>query len=234
MSEPQQSAAAQPRQDEAGAMQAWLESLRREGAWRLDPARFHALEALSRRLPGQPEPVRLLLQEKLQAAVAAYAGRFAERRQAEGEVPGIRRLAAQAPAAAPRSALAQLNKYIRGATPAGLGAAAPGETQGRDELASVQRFRRAWSSSRSQQQVEQAAARKPANAGPLNSHALVLQSLDLMRALSPDYLRRFLVHLESLQWLEMAGQHYPPPETTQAKKTKTKAMTPAQRGRYKK
>jgi Protein of unknown function (DUF2894) len=50
--------------------------------------------------------------------------------------------------------------------------------------------------------VEQALARKPAQAGPLNSHVLVLQALELMRELSPDYLRHFLAHVESLQWLE--------------------------------
>ena len=60
----------------------WLESLRSEGAGRLDPARFRYLEALSRRLPGQTEPVRLLLQDKLQVALADYARRFAEEQQA--------------------------------------------------------------------------------------------------------------------------------------------------------
>ena len=61
-----------------------LESLRSQGASRLDPARFRYLEALSRRLPSQTEPVRLLLQDKLQVALADYARRFAQEQQVQG------------------------------------------------------------------------------------------------------------------------------------------------------
>jgi len=46
--------------------------------------------------------------------------------------------------------------------------------------------------------------RAPENAGPLNSHMLVLRTLGLMRELSPHYLRRFLSHTETLLWLEQA------------------------------
>ena len=49
-----------------------------------------------------------------------------------------------------------------------------------------------------------AVARGPAQAGPLNSHALVLRSLERLRELSPAYLRRFLGHVQTLQWLEDA------------------------------
>jgi len=50
--------------------------------------------------------------------------------------------------------------------------------------------------------VEQASQRAPDNAGPLNSHMLVLRTLGLMRELSPHYLRRFLSHTETLLWLD--------------------------------
>jgi hypothetical protein len=182
-----------------------LETLRSAGAWRLDPMRFRSLEALSARLPGQPEPVRGLLQDKLQAALADYAERFARARQAVD----VRPQAAKAGPAAICAPLAQLNDYIRRASAAGREAPAPGETQERDELASVRRFRQTWSGIRTRDQVEQAAARKPANAGPLNSHSLVLDSLALMQELSPAYLRRFLLHVESLQWLARAGEKLP-------------------------
>ena len=49
-------------------------------------------------------------------------------------------------------------------------------------------------------------SRTPDNAGPLNSHALVLRSLALMRELSPDYLQRFLAQLDTWMWLEDLGQ----------------------------
>lgn len=190
-----------PPLDDATALQARLEVLRSQGAWRLDPARFHALEALARRLPAQPPPVRQLLQDKLRAGLADYA---------QGLALAPPRAARARPAApAPASALAQLTQRLREAAGQLQGTVLPGDTYARDELASVRRFRRTWSHSRSQEQVTQAVARKPANAGPLNSHLLVLQSLALMRELSPDYLRRFLLHVESLQWLEQAGEKYP-------------------------
>jgi hypothetical protein len=175
-----------------------LEALRSDGGARLDPAQLRYLEALARRLAGQPEAVRRLLEGKLEAGIDAFAARLAA---APARAPKPRHPTDAGP-------LAGLNAYIRTATAARLPPPLPGEPRQDDELPSVQRFRSAWSRSRSQRQVEQAVARKPANAGPLNSHALVLQSLGLMRELSPGYLRRFLAHVESLQWLEQAGERH--------------------------
>jgi hypothetical protein len=116
-------------------------------------------------------------------------------------------------AARPRSAaagpLAQLTESIRASVAARMEAAAPGESWDPDELINARRFRRAWDRGRTLDQVEQALARKPASAGPINSHALVLRSLEVMRELSPDYLRRFLVHVETLQWLDQAVETTP-------------------------
>ena len=109
--------------------------------------------------------------------------------------------------------LAQLNQSIR-------------DEPRPDELASVRRFRRAWSSNHIHDKVEQAVSRKPANAGPLNSHLLVLHSLAMLGELSDDYLRRFLVQVESLQWLDQASEKYSPRQAKPAK--------PARRSRQKK
>jgi hypothetical protein len=193
--------------DGGDAAQDRLIALRAAGAGRLDPARFHYLEALARRIAGQPEPVRALLEDKLRIAVAEYAGRLQPAAQA---------------ARPPRAAVAgtplnALNAYIRAARPAPSAAAPAGEPQDPHELASARRFRRAWSSRRTQDQLEHAVARKPANAGPLNSHMLVLQSLALMGELSTDYLRHFLQHVETLQWLERAGEAVRAPKAKAAK-----------------
>ena len=135
---------------------------------------------------------------------------------------------AQLPAAC--APLAQLNQYIRAVRAAAHDRTAVlGETLEQDELVSARRFKRAWDTFRTYDEVEQAVARKPANAGPLNSHVLVLQSLGLMQELSPEYLRRFLAHVESLQWLDQAREKYPRPEAAQAR-----AATAARRGRQKK
>jgi outer membrane protein OmpA-like peptidoglycan-associated protein len=181
------------------SLQDSIESLRRDGAWRIDPVRFRYLEALARRIPGQPDSVRQLLEAKLQAALADYAARFAAQPIAAAALP----VEGEATACVP---LVQLNHHIRGLRPLAAAADPFGVAQDPHELDSVRRFRRAWSSSRTQDQLEHAVSRKPVNAGPLNSHALVLHSLALMADLSPDYLRRFLAQVETLQWLERAAQ----------------------------
>ena len=167
-----------------------LEALRASGAWRRDPAGFRVLEALARRLPGQAPPVRRLLEDKLQAALAAYAA------QVQEGLPIVRARPPDANVLA--SPLARLNRELR--------ARRAGDDPSPEELASVRGFRRAWSRVRTLDQVEQAVARKPANPGPLNSHALVVQSLETLRSLSPDYLRAFVGYVETLQWLEEAGK----------------------------
>lgn len=71
-------------------------------------------------------------------------------------------------------------------------------------LRSAQRFQETWSRISAETEVVKAEQRAPDNAGPLNSHKLVLHTLSLMRSLSPDYLRGFLAQAESLLWLEKA------------------------------
>lgn len=202
--------------DEAALLQSRLAALRSAGAGRIDPAGFRYLEALSRRLGEQPPPVRQLLQEKLRAALADYAGR--------AEVPPTA-AAAPRPAGAGPAPLAALNRYIEQACLARRQqASAPGaELPGAHELASAQRFQQAWASRRRQDRVAQAATRRPAQAGPLNSHGLVLQSLALMDELSPQYLQQFVMHAETLQWLAAAGEK---PATG-----KTRATPAGRRGR---
>ena len=98
--------------------------------------------------------------------------------------------------------LAELNAYIRSVS--------PGAADGGQELASARRFREAWSLGQAQDKLDLASLRRPAKAGPLNSHALVLASLAQVQSLSPAYLRRLLAQVDSLQWLEQAATQYPP------------------------
>jgi hypothetical protein len=116
--------------------------------------------------------------------------------------------------AAPPSPLAQLNAHIAQAARAASEAAGEGESamsggvgvsQGPwPELRSAQRFRETWERLGAEVQVQQAQARAPLNAGPLNPQRLVLDILSHMGELSPHYLRRFLAHAETLLWLEQA------------------------------
>ena len=63
-------------------------------------------------------------------------------------------------------------------------------------------FRNTWSKLNAERQLTQALSQAPENAGPLNSHLLVLQSLKAMRETSPDYLRRFMSYVDALLWLD--------------------------------
>lgn len=185
------------------APQEQLEAWRRNGAWRIDAARFRFLEALAQRLLAQREPVQAVLRPRLQAALADYAQRVAA---AQPAAPAPRRKAE-----AVATPLARLNAHIRTVRQ-------DDEAPAPDELASVRRFRQSWNRQHTLDQVEQAVARKPANAGPLNSHALVLQTLGLLRELSPDYLRQFVAQVEALQFLEAARDAAKPAKAKPARK----------------
>jgi Protein of unknown function (DUF2894) len=101
------------------------------------------------------------------------------------------------------SPLATLNAHIAQASKAAAGG--PQSNAGKwPELRSAQRFRETWERLGAEEAVVKATHRAPENAGPLNSHMLVLRTLGLMRELSPHYLRRFLSHTETLLWLEQA------------------------------
>ena len=188
----------QPPSEEAGARQPPAPA----GAGKAAPAGVvgaRILAAMERRMAGQPDAVRQLLQQALETAPSGDA----QQSPPAAPVLPVRR---DRPAPAP---LAQLNLHIRATLAARAEPPPPGETHDPDELANARYFRRAWARGRTLEQVEQALVRKPANAGPLNSHALVLQTLSLMRDLSPDYLRRFVAGVEVLQWLERASEQLP-------------------------
>ena len=189
--------------------EAMLETLRAEGLQRHNPARFHYLEVLAQRLPGQPAAVQQVLAQRLEQAVAAYA-REARCAAAAAAAPG----AGTHPATGAQSPLAQLNHDLRARASAEPHAAATDPLHASagahlPDMKSVRQFSEVWSKISAEQQVVQALHRGPENAGPLNSHKLVLRSLSLMRALSPDYLRRFMSQMDALLWLDQAGTRAP-------------------------
>lgn len=180
-------------------------AFRASGAWRADPVRFRHLESLCERMASQPPAVRAILEGKVRVALDEFTRVAVER-----QPMAARRQAAET------SALAGLNAHISERAKLRQPASTvPGEDS--DELASVKRFRASWESGRTLQRLEQAVARSPANAGPLNSHALVVRSLALMGDLSVDYLRHFLASAETLQWLEGARQSLPREKAAKAK-----------------
>ena len=151
-----------------------------------------------------------------------------------GDFRAVHHIAESASAAAnnsPAPPLALLNQHIRAVRQDGTststvegGMGSRGEALTRSELPSLRQFRESWSRHNAVDQVQQAVSRGPENAGPLNSHMLVLHSLERMRALSPHYLQHFMAHAETLLWLEQANARLP-----KAKAKATKAAPKVQK-----
>jgi hypothetical protein len=70
-------------------------------------------------------------------------------------------------------------------------------------------FEEDWARHHAETVVEHAIGHVPENPGHLNTQMLVTRSLAAMRRLSPDYLHRWVSHMETLLWLEEAGREDP-------------------------
>ncbi|MFI5445236.1 DUF2894 domain-containing protein [Polaromonas sp. UC242_47] len=147
-----------------------------------------------------------------------------------GDFRAMRRLGGSSAINRPCAPLAQLNQHIRDVKKdsvdhhpgSDLGSSLVSDMAANSEMASVRRFRETWSKIAAEGQVAQSVDRGPVNAGPLNSHMLVLRSLALMRKLSPDYLRRFLSHVDTLLWLDQANQQDIPLKAKPVRRSRTK------------
>lgn len=170
-----------------------IEAWREQRADRLAPLRFHFIDALERRAASHHGEARRLLDERLSQWMDAYAEELAATSDRPEAV-----MAKRGPAITP---LAQLLDHIANQTSkqeddvAAPAAAYP-------ELAALGDFRKTWAAVRSESRLRQSLAFEPANAGPLNSGALVHRSVALMRELSPGYLRHFLAYVDDLSWME--------------------------------
>jgi hypothetical protein len=203
--------------DSVTRARAQLDAWREQRADRLDRVRFHFIEALEKRASGQTGEARRLLDERLSSLLDAYA-RDLERATSESATPMER------PVRGPLGALVE--EIARHAEARG------GHAESRDAhaqaaalpaLAALDEFRQIWAQVRTQSQVRQSQEQAPANAGPLNSSALVHRSIALMRELSPGYLQQFLAYIDDLSWMEQLGAgHFPTgretPQATGARK----------------
>jgi hypothetical protein len=197
MAERQASEVPQPAAAPATLAEA-LDALQRAGAGRLDPVRLRYLDVLARRIASS-QPA---MQQQLLARWRADCAVLQERCLRIAPSNGV--------AGAPQA-------RSGGSTPlADHNHASPHALPGEDasELRSLRDFRETWSRIAAEDQVNAAVTRGPENAGPLNSHSLVLRSLALMRSLSPDYLRRFLSQMETLMALEQATEQQRGPVTS--------------------
>ncbi|VWC53560.1 DUF2894 domain-containing protein [Burkholderia lata] len=182
-----------------------LDAWREQGADRLDPVRFHRIDALERRAAALEGDARALLDARLATLLEGFAEVVAR----AGEAATVSD-AAGVPA---RGALAALVER--------LARDAQADRRGLDpEL--VDYFRTMWSKVRTEQQYRQSLDQVPRNAGPLNSNSLVHRSLATMRELSPAYLQQFMSYVDALAWLEdlAGGGAQPEKEAPRAKTVK--------------
>lgn len=187
------------------------EALRARGADHFDAVAWRVIEAMLRRLDDLPGAARTALQRKIARRLAALRERFeragddAPERAADAG-PGNRSAKESAqgrPAAGP---LAELLAHVArhsGIVETSAGPD-PGAARSGAALKSLRYFRSTWSRISLEQQLSRALAQAPDNAGPLNSHFLVLQALIRMRDVAPAYLEGFIAHAEALHWLEQA------------------------------
>ena len=183
-----------------GAPVALLESLRMAGAARLDAVGWHYIEALAKRSVEHSGPAQALLNEKLNKALVQFKSRLDAAPPPSGAAQQ-----APSPLAALLSDMALHAPVVQGGLTAPPGPALK-TTAWRAESPKVQQFKKQLSQISVQKQVRQAIAQAPQNAGPINSHMLVLRSLGLMRDASADYLSRFMAHVDTLMCLEETGK----------------------------
>lgn len=203
-----------------------IASLREAGADRFDPVRLFYIEVLARRAIAHQGSAKRMLDAKLAQALAAFKERFdlarcdahetvnrsvtqyphaandLQRLFAAGDFKGLRRFIATLKASEQSASLAALVRQLEQHSPENADAHLEENSGPRPELKTIRNFRSTWSKLSADNQVAQALKQAPKNAGPINSHMLVLRSLALMRDISPDYLNQFMSYANTLLCLD--------------------------------
>ncbi len=175
-----------------------IAALRQAGAADFDPVQFHLLQVLARRATVQPASVRRILDCKLVLAIARFQQRLTQGQlKAKNSITMLPSQSISRPG--PLGLLAQQTAQNTLKKTAGQSTK---HAQALHDLKSVQYFRTTWSRLNTTRQLAKAMDQAPKNAGPINSHGLVLKSLALMRDASPDYLNRFVSYAETLLILD--------------------------------
>lgn len=160
-------------------LDAWLAC----GDDRVNPVRFHLIDAMDRRTSAYEGEARRMLDERLARLLDAYE-RDVERAASK-----------RADDASDASAHGPLAKLVDD-----LAKASSANHTSHAEL--LDYFRAVWSKVSAEKQLRDSFAQVPKNAGPLNSSSLVHRSLSLMREISPGYLEQFLAYADALAWME--------------------------------
>lgn len=225
---------------------ALIASLREAGAERFDPVRLHYIDVLANRAMKHQGSVRRLLDARLTQTLAAFKERFElaqsnareaveqsmqqypqaakdlQRLFAEGDFNGMQRLVAGLKSREQCASLGALVRQLEQHSPESTEARPAVNPGPPAELKAIRNFRNTWAKLSVDKQVAQALQQAPKNAGPINSHMLVLRSLTLMRDISPDYLGRFMTYADTLLSLDQCEKEKPAAPKKQAAKTAKK------------
>ena len=212
---------------------AMIASLRTAGAGQFDAVHLYYLDMLSQRTNTHQGSVKRMLETKLAQALAAFEERFAQARSdardtvaqslleyphaaneleqhlLAGDFKGMRRIMSGLKHRTPGASLGALLRQLEQHSAVNTEVRVAENTGARAELKTLRNFRNTWSKLSADKQVAQALVQAPVNAGPINSHMLVLQSLALMRDISPDYLNRFMSYADTLLCLDQCERKKP-------------------------
>lgn len=209
---------------------ALIESLRLAGADQFDPVRLHYLQVLASRANEQHNLVKRLLDAKLAQALVVFKTKFEQaqgdckdvvaqtvlhypkaagdlqRLLTDGDFKAVRRLIDSLKSNANRVTPGELTRSLARQSANKVDAYSAATIGLRAELRTTQYFRETWSRLNVDKRVTQELHHLPQNAGPLNSHRLVLRSLATMRDISPDYLSRFTSYVDTLLCLDQCDK----------------------------
>jgi hypothetical protein len=150
-------------------------------------------------------------------ATHPHAAAELERLFADGDFKGLRYLSATLEARVQCAALSELVSRFEpalagsaGHLPAHHGTTRTTATGSPTlELKTVRESRAAWARMSVDKQLALAMKQAPKNAGPINSHMLLLRSLAMMQAISPDYLSRIVSYVDTLRSLDPGEKNVP-------------------------
>ncbi|ULU24640.1 DUF2894 domain-containing protein [Dyella terrae] len=210
--------------DGTPSARATLDAWRARQADRLDPIRFHFMDALEKRAARIDGEARGLLDARLAVLIDAYAADLIPSAVSASN-DAVSDIAERGPFGELIDQLARM-AASRNEKPATEPA-----TSAMPEMELLGEFRKIWSSVRTESQLRQSMEDAPENAGPLNSRALVHRTIALMRELSPGYLQHFLAYIDDLSWIEQMNGNASfvakdaPQAASPGKRTRAKART---------
>lgn len=176
-----------------------LDRWRAAGAGRVDPLRFHQLEALATRVSALQGALRETVEARLVALAAGYeaavrAKPSSVRQDVRPVVSPLAELTERLAARVQPEPEASVDAPVER-----VQAVPPPKPQ---KPAMLDEVREVWSAVRLRSQLSQSLAPSQEEAGPLNSERLVQRMLLDMRDVSPGYLRHFMAYVDALSGLQ--------------------------------